>query len=372
MIGSFTSCALRCLSLNVTSKSFLKSGSRAFSQLTVKFHEPGAIFTIPKRFKGFSVQDNITIQVKRRPIRKRHLEETAAGYFNVTAFATAEEFDLDKLARLLEQQNLYIAYRFFPNSDYEEEPKDVLHVRAKYQIDQEERDIYFFKEGTVVLWNCNDLECGNVLSFLKPVEIDRYEESMVHEEVEQMLFSYVKTDAGPHLKNNRFYLSKKEDKNASAISLEKYTYSNAISLSVKLGTWEASLDNYIDSIEPVIEDLKRGKPLTISRGEMLRKTGELFALRHMINLSSDLLDTPDFYWDREQLENLYSQTCSYFSIPKRTRVMNEKINHCVELADLIRSHLSDNHHVRLEWMIIILIMVEVGFEIVHFIERFLL
>ena len=40
--------------------------------------------------------------------------------------------------------------------------------------------------------------------------------------------------------------------------------------------------------------------------------------------------------------------------------MNDKLNHCVELADLITSHLNDKHHVRLEWMIIILIMVEVS------------
>ena len=51
--------------------------------------------------------------------------------------------------------------------------------------------------------------------------------------------------------------------------------------------------------------------------------------------------------------------------------MNEKINHCVELVELLSSHLSDKHHVRLEWMIIVLIMVEVVFEISHYIDRYL-
>lgn len=51
--------------------------------------------------------------------------------------------------------------------------------------------------------------------------------------------------------------------------------------------------------------------------------------------------------------------------------MNEKLNHCVELAELISSNLNDTHHVRLEWMIIVLIMVEVGFEILHYIDRFM-
>ena len=41
------------------------------------------------------------------------------------------------------------------------------------------------------------------------------------------------------------------------------------------------------------------------------------------------------------------------------QVMNRKISYCAELVDLLRDHLNDKHHTRLEWMIIILIMVEV-------------
>lgn len=50
--------------------------------------------------------------------------------------------------------------------------------------------------------------------------------------------------------------------------------------------------------------------------------------------------------------------------------MNEKVNHCMELVELLSSHLSDRHHIRLEWMIIVLIMVEVAFETIHYIERY--
>ena len=46
----------------------------------------------------------------------------------------------------------------------------------------------------------------------------------------------------------------------------------------------------------------------------------LFFARYKINLSSDLLMTPDFYWDRENLENLYDKTCVYLDIHRRTRV----------------------------------------------------
>lgn len=51
--------------------------------------------------------------------------------------------------------------------------------------------------------------------------------------------------------------------------------------------------------------------------------------------------------------------------------MNVKLSHCVELMELLKSHLNERHSARLEWIIIILIMVEVGFELLHFIERLL-
>lgn len=51
--------------------------------------------------------------------------------------------------------------------------------------------------------------------------------------------------------------------------------------------------------------------------------------------------------------------------------MNEKINHCIELVELLSTHLSDSHHVRLEWMIIVLIMVEVAFEIFHYAVQYM-
>lgn len=53
----------------------------------------------------------------------------------------------------------------------------------------------------------------------------------------------------------------------------------------------------------------------------LHLADDVSCFRYKINLSSDLLMTPDFYWDRpETLENLYDKTCHYLDIYKRTRV----------------------------------------------------
>jgi len=46
--------------------------------------------------------------------------------------------------------------------------------------------------------------------------------------------------------------------------------------------------------------------------------------------------------------------------------MNEKLNQCVGLVELLRDHLKDKHHTRLELMIIILIMIEVSNRMILF------
>ncbi|KAL6258738.1 hypothetical protein P5V15_010688 [Pogonomyrmex californicus] len=315
------------------------------------------------------ITDNIsTLQIKKRPSRRNRslindgFKNPKPNTWSVKALVTAEEYDLENLAYGLLDQQLYIPNKISTSTN---PLPDVIHAVAKYDIGHEPREIFFFREGSIVMWNISDLECGNLLQFLRRYEQNRYKEEMVHTESELMNYTYTDPGKKSHLKDGDIILAQQ------AGILDKYTFSNAMAQSVKLGIWEASLDRYVDSIEFVTEDLKTGKKLQMTQQEVLRKQGELFALRHRINLTSDLLDTPDFYWERDDLENLYQQICGYFSIAKRTRVMNERLNHCVELVSILSSHLSDRHHVRLEWMIIILIMVEVAFEVLHYIDRYL-
>ncbi|XP_050443332.1 required for meiotic nuclear division protein 1 homolog isoform X2 [Adelges cooleyi] len=241
-------------------------------------------------------------------------------------------------------------------------PLDVIHAVSKYNVTNEPRHLYFFREGSVVGWNISDMEVNILIEFLAKYQILPYDTGTVVDEREIMYYTYT-NDKKSSIEKGNLHLIKD---NEMATDLDRYTFSNAMAHSVKLGTWETLLDQYIDSVEFVTQDLQKGRRLSISRKEVMKKTGELFGLRHSINLSSDLLDLPDFYWEREHLETLYRTTCNYFSISSRLKVMNMKLNHCLELVELLSHHLSDRHHIRLEWMIIILIMVEVGFEILHY------
>ncbi|XP_020718392.2 required for meiotic nuclear division protein 1 homolog isoform X3 [Bombus terrestris] len=343
------------------------------TKFSLQLHHNNLLYTTKAQFQ--KDKSNLKLLTNKDPnnyssvqMKKRTKKRTAVSTndemntaYNVKALATSEEYNLEALVQGLIEQNLYVPSSIQTSTN---SLPDVIHAVAKYEVNHEQREAFFFREGTIVMWNISELECENILEFLKKYEQNRYMECIVKSESEVMCYSYADHGKKNHIKDGNIILA------LNATNLDKYTFSNAMAQSVKLGIWEASLDHYIDSIAFVTEDLKSGRSLKMTQHEVLKKQGELFALRHSINLSSDLLDTPDFYWERDDLERLYQETCSYFNIAKRTRVINEKLNHCVELVGILAMRLSDRHHIRLEWMIIILIMVEVVFEILHYINRY--
>ncbi|XP_068219004.1 required for meiotic nuclear division protein 1 homolog isoform X2 [Palaemon carinicauda] len=348
---------------------------------------------------------------KRQPKKKKVSDMDSEEDWQVTAYATADEYDLDGLLEGLTQQGLYTVAAINPGNVFEDSPvhgtsgkaakgsaqqasynfsakhqsvaftgssalqnsstavpdaHDVLHMVATYRVGSENREIYFFREGSAVFWNITELECANVLLFLKKYEKGSYKKDVIEEESEVLTYTYSDTASKTRLVRNRIVLNPE-----GVTDLEKYTFSNAMAMSVKLGIWESSLDKYIDDIEYVSEELSKTGRVVLSQEQVLQCMGQLCALRHLINLSSDLLDTPDFYWEHENLELLYQKTSNYLNISKRTSVMNVKLSHCVELMELLKSHLHERHSARLEWIIIILIMIEVGFEVLHVAERWL-
>jgi len=298
------------------------------------------------------------LKFKARQTSKRKLGP-GQNEWSVVGYSSAEGLDLLGLQDGLHQQSIYSQVQLAEDLD-----TSCLYVTNKYNVDGEDKskEIFFFKVGCVVFWNVPELERNTVLKFLRPFSDDSYEEDVVFEESEMMSYKMSNTQ-NPHLEKGIMNIADDAD------VVVKYTFSNAIASSVKLGSWEAQMDKIIDSIEFISEDLKRNGNVKIKKNEVLQKSGEILALRHMINLSSDLLDTPDFYWDREDMENLFLATCSHLAVAKRTKVVNEKLSHCLEVMEMISSHLDHEHGAFLEKTIIVLIAIEIVFELIHFYER---
>ncbi|XP_072313204.1 required for meiotic nuclear division protein 1 homolog [Eucyclogobius newberryi] len=289
----------------------------------------------------------------KQPSRANQPSQTEDSMMQCIAFATADQYHLPTLCHDLVGNG-------FQEIDLPRDASNVLVISTDVAAKPEDNAVmFFFREGSVVFWNVEDKTLKRVLRILERHEIQPYEVALVHWENEEI--NYTVREGNTKLERGNFILSDQMAQPEAV--LEKFAFSNALCLSVKLAIWEVALDNFVDSIQSIPETLKSGKRVKLSSAEVMQKIGELFSLRHCINLRSDLLMTPDFYWDRENLEKLYDKTCQFLSINRRVNVVNEKLEHCSQLTDLMRSHLSEKHSLRLEWMIVILITIEVLFEL---------
>ncbi|XP_065840358.1 required for meiotic nuclear division protein 1 homolog [Oscarella lobularis] len=216
----------------------------------------------------------------------------------------------------------------------------------------------------MVSWNLSKPQLVEARKIIAAAQLHPYANSLVERENEEFSYSYER--ANSQLANGQIVL--KEDTDQKNQRLERLAFSNAMALSVKLAMWECALDEFIESINWVPQSLKEGQLRKLSRKNVLQKTGTLVALSHEINLRSDLLENPDFYWDRPQLEELYSQTCKHLDVHFRTRVVNKKLDHCSDLVELLRTQLNERHSHRLEWLIICLIGTEIVLDLVGYLN----
>lgn len=117
----------------------LITDSRSNFSINSKFLQNASLKSV-----GVGIHDTISsINVKKRVVRKKKTledEVSKPGIYNVVAFATAEEYNLENLINGLKQQELYEPKVFENNND-------IVHATAKYAVEKEPREIFFFREG---------------------------------------------------------------------------------------------------------------------------------------------------------------------------------------------------------------------------------
>lgn len=149
--------------------------------------------------------------------------------------------------------------------------------------------------------------------------------------------------------------------------LTKIAFSSGLARSTKLAVLETLLSSYLSSTSSIPRLLSVGGRLPFTRSFILQKTGQLLSLRAQLNLYSELTDSlPDLFWDsphEKGLEGYYDMVGRALDTNVRIKVLNEKMDYAQEIASVLRQQLSERHGVRLEWIIILLITVEVGFAV---------
>ncbi|MBS0621235.1 MAG: RMD1 family protein [Verrucomicrobia bacterium] len=249
-----------------------------------------------------------------------------------TCYCTASSYDIPRLYQHL--QPVCITHLF----------RDVIHVQIKE--DRRNRgDIFYFSYGALVCWGFSEDEEREIIDSVKEFE----RESLQKFEIDEFTFAY--GDANK-IEEDEIILQNKSP-------LTKLAISHGLAQSVKLTTFEELIQKTIDHTEDLPRHLAKKGKIPLSRKEISQKMGEIFIERNFINLHSEILDTPEFFWNYPELEPFYRRTAHYLDVNKRVEILNKRLNVVHELFEILSSELNHQHTSRLELIIVLLILIEV-------------
>ncbi len=152
-------------------------------------------------------------------------------------------------------------------------------------------------------------------------------------------------------------------KEHSTISL--LIISHVISQSVALEVYENKLSDYYERSRKLLEI-----PDTFSlfkRAKFAKFAKQLVLLRHDMMIDLYLLDKPNIVWDNEDAEALYNTLALSLELKERFEVVEYKLNSIKDDMIMIMDLKNHSHSSFLEWIIIVLIVIEV---IMGFMEWF--
>jgi uncharacterized Rmd1/YagE family protein len=155
--------------------------------------------------------------------------------------------------------------------------------------------------------------------------------------------------------------------NGDDILYQMMAVSHGLSQSMKLGYFEDRVLKRINETKHIPEELATHGRIPMSRRQISKQIGALFLDRSSVNIHSDILDTPVFFWDHPEYEELYFMTIKDQDLHARTAVLNTRLDIIRDLFQVLNDQINLRHSVFLEWIIIILISMEVLLTIfVHY------
>ncbi|EDK36315.2 hypothetical protein PGUG_00413 [Meyerozyma guilliermondii ATCC 6260] len=254
-----------------------------------------------------------------------------------------------------------------PNKSMSDQPSGTdSRINAQIELSKHHGEMFIFSYGIVVFWNFSEIHEKNILADLAfatdspdTLLINPIDEQDI--ETEEFHFEYDSSIHRPRIYNDMITLR-------SGDHLIKLTMSHAIAQSTKLCLFESRIVHILQSISKLPRKLALTGRLGLKRSQLLKKSGKLFKLRVDVNLSSSILDTPQFFWSSEPaLHPLYSGVREYLEIEQRVQVINDRCKVFLEFSDIISDSMNESNTTRITWMILLIILLSLSVSVLEFV-----
>ncbi|KAG5988415.1 hypothetical protein E4U52_006596 [Claviceps spartinae] len=293
----------------------------------------------------------LDLEIERSERRDHH-----EGYFDDDAYTNTEGLERD------DRGALPYGHSAPALNGFQQDQEDGLpsHMSRLAPDGKRFGELFVFSYGVAVFWNFSEHQEKDILADLtfadaegpvslltRPLEQDGFETEEFH-------FEYSADVKRPRVFNDMITLLPRSD------HMIKLTISHAIAQSTKLCFFEERMGETMLDAQHVPKTLALTGQLNMTRKEIVTLLGRLFKSRVDINLSSNMLDVPNFFWDSEPtLHPLYVAIREYLEIDPRIKVLNERCRVFLDLAEILSDSIADAKMSYITWIVIILIVVSI-------------
>lgn len=259
-----------------------------------------------------------------------------------TSHCTAEKYCLDGLLDALRADGFTPS--LFDNA-----------VHITFEDTHWNYEIFFFDYGCYVVW-AEGVVKGSVLSFITRW-VDQVSVRPMARPIEDVVYYAYGDETRIVEEEDTLFLEKD--------TLINLSMAHALSQSVKLRAFELAIMDTIEVTRNLTDQLEYEGKTSLSHQGLAQMVGHLFAARQSINLHTDILDTPEFFWRRPKYERYYQMVASFLDLTTRIAILNRRLDVIQELYQMLSDELRHEHSSRLEWIVIVLIMLEVVVGVLH-------
>ena len=106
--------------------------------------------------------------------------------------------------------------------------------------------------------------------------------------------------------------------------------------------------------------------MAVTRNQVRHVIGEILRAKSEMNLISNFLYHPKYFWQHPTLEEYYIMLERYLHIQRRVNAINHRLDTLNEIFDMFNGYLENRHSHSLEIIIIVLITFEIAFNVLNF------
>lgn len=205
-----------------------------------------------------------------------------------------------------------------------------------------------FRYGAVVFFDVSPASAAAFLAEIPP-QIGNPYPAPETEEVEVRVDPAVKQG----MKEEVVYLE--------AVSVERLqVIADVLSKSVLLAFYESGIAAGLERMERLAVELERTGRIAAKTRSLLKDVGASLHTEHLMVGRAAVSDKPEILWDVPVLEGLYLRLEDEFELQERHLALEQKLGLVTRTAQTLLDTLNTRHSLRVEWYIVILIVVEIG------------